>query len=102
MSNNCYLLRCVSTGDQVLIDAAAEPDTLLPLVGDAGLDPRGHDPPALGPPPRAAPRWSRRPGPTVVAGAPDAEAITEQTGVAVDPGVEDGDTVPVGDLHAAR
>ena len=37
MSNNCYLLRCVSTGDQVLIDAAAEPGTLLPLIGDAGL-----------------------------------------------------------------
>ena len=37
MSNNCYLLRCVSTGDQVLIDAAAEPATLLPLIGDAGL-----------------------------------------------------------------
>ena len=38
MSNNCYLLRCKHTGDQVLIDAAAEPDTLTPLVGDAGLD----------------------------------------------------------------
>jgi hypothetical protein len=23
MSNNCYLLRCTDTGDQVLIDAAA-------------------------------------------------------------------------------
>ena len=37
MSNNCYLLRCVSTGDQVLIDAAAETSTLLPLIGEAGL-----------------------------------------------------------------
>ena len=25
MSNNCYLLRCRATGDQVLVDAAADP-----------------------------------------------------------------------------
>jgi glyoxylase-like metal-dependent hydrolase (beta-lactamase superfamily II) len=37
MDNNAYLLRCVSTGEQVLIDAANEPDRLLELVGDAGL-----------------------------------------------------------------
>jgi glyoxylase-like metal-dependent hydrolase (beta-lactamase superfamily II) len=37
MSNNAYLLRCAITGEQALIDAAAEPDTLLDLVGDAGL-----------------------------------------------------------------
>ena len=37
MSNNAYLLRCRHTGEQVLIDAAAEPDVLLPLIGDAGL-----------------------------------------------------------------
>ena len=37
MSNNAYRLRCAITGEQALIDAAAEPDTLLELVGDAGL-----------------------------------------------------------------
>ena len=37
MSNNCYLLTCRSTGDQVLIDAADSAETLLPLIGDAGL-----------------------------------------------------------------
>jgi glyoxylase-like metal-dependent hydrolase (beta-lactamase superfamily II) len=37
MSNNAYLLRCALTGEQVLIDAAAEPETLLELVGDGGL-----------------------------------------------------------------
>ena len=37
MSNNAYLLRCAITGEQALIDAAAEPDTLLEFVGDAGL-----------------------------------------------------------------
>ena len=35
--NNVYLLRCPSTGDQLLIDAANEPDRLLELVGPAGL-----------------------------------------------------------------
>jgi glyoxylase-like metal-dependent hydrolase (beta-lactamase superfamily II) len=35
--NNTYLLRCRSTDDQLLIDAAAEPDRLLALAGDEGL-----------------------------------------------------------------
>jgi len=37
MDNNAYLLRCVSTGEQVLIDAANESDRLLELVGTGGL-----------------------------------------------------------------
>jgi glyoxylase-like metal-dependent hydrolase (beta-lactamase superfamily II) len=37
MDNNAYLLRCRSTGEQVLIDAANEPERLLDLVGDGGL-----------------------------------------------------------------
>jgi glyoxylase-like metal-dependent hydrolase (beta-lactamase superfamily II) len=95
MSNNCYLLRCVSTGDQVLIDAAAEPATLLPLIGDAGLthvitthQHWDHH--------RALKDVVDATGAEVVAGAPDAEAITEQTGVAVTHTVDEGDTVPVG------
>jgi glyoxylase-like metal-dependent hydrolase (beta-lactamase superfamily II) len=35
--NNCYLLRCAATGEQLLIDAANEPDTLLRVIGDEGL-----------------------------------------------------------------
>jgi glyoxylase-like metal-dependent hydrolase (beta-lactamase superfamily II) len=35
--NNAYLLRCRSTGVQVLVDAAAEPERLLELVGPDGL-----------------------------------------------------------------
>ncbi|MBP2703465.1 MBL fold metallo-hydrolase [Microbispora sp. RL4-1S] len=31
--NNAYLLRCAKTGDGLLIDAAAEPDRLLGLIG---------------------------------------------------------------------
>lgn len=37
MENNAYLLRCRDTGDQLLIDAAAEPDTLRTLIGEDGL-----------------------------------------------------------------
>jgi glyoxylase-like metal-dependent hydrolase (beta-lactamase superfamily II) len=37
LDNNAYLLRCRSTGEQLLIDAAAEPEVLLDLVGDSGL-----------------------------------------------------------------
>ncbi|WGX99388.1 MBL fold metallo-hydrolase [Nocardioides sp. L-11A] len=95
MSNNCYLLRCGDTGEQVLIDAAAAPETLLPLIGDAGLTAVvtthqhwDHH--------RALADVVRATGAAVVAGEPDADAITEQTGVAVDRRVADGDTVAVG------
>lgn len=37
MDNNAYLLTCRDTGESVLIDAAAEPDTLLALIGDNGI-----------------------------------------------------------------
>ncbi|UWE09007.1 MBL fold metallo-hydrolase [Actinacidiphila bryophytorum] len=37
MNNNAYLLRCRATGEQLLIDAAEEPGTLLDLVGADGL-----------------------------------------------------------------
>ena len=35
--NNCYLLRCTSTGDTLLVDAAGDRDRLLELVGDGRL-----------------------------------------------------------------
>ena len=37
MDNNAYLLRCRTTGEQLLVDAANEPSRLLDLVGDTGL-----------------------------------------------------------------
>ncbi|HEU5037678.1 MAG TPA: MBL fold metallo-hydrolase [Nocardioides sp.] len=95
MSNNCYLLTCRDTGDQVLIDAADSPATLLPLIGDAGLTTVvtthqhwDHH--------RALADVVQATGASVVAGAPDAAAITEQTGVPVDRTVGQGDTVAVG------
>jgi len=96
MSNNCYLLTCKHTGEQVLIDAAAESDTLLPLIGGAGLthvvtthQHWDHH--------RALADVVGATSAATVAGIPDAAAITEQTGIPVTLEVKDGDTVPVGD-----
>ena len=96
MSNNCYLLRCTATGDQLLIDAAAEPERLLALVGDAGLTAVvtthqhwDHH--------RALAAVADATGAEVVAGLPDAAAITSQTGVPVTREVRQGDTVTVGE-----
>jgi len=95
MSNNCYLLRCKETGDQVLIDAAAEPETLLPLIGTSSLSTVitthqhwDHH--------RALADVVAATGAEVVAGLPDADAITEQTGVPITRSVKHGDLVSVG------
>jgi glyoxylase-like metal-dependent hydrolase (beta-lactamase superfamily II) len=37
MDNNAYVLRCRATGATLLVDAAAEPDRLLPLLGAGTL-----------------------------------------------------------------
>lgn len=37
MDNNAYLLRCRTTGEQILVDAANEAPRLLELIGDADL-----------------------------------------------------------------
>ncbi len=96
MSNNCYLLTCKRTGDQVLIDAADASATLLPLVGDAGLthvvtthQHWDHH--------RALSDVTDATSAATVAGVPDAAAITEQTGVPIALEVVQGDTVPVGE-----
>jgi glyoxylase-like metal-dependent hydrolase (beta-lactamase superfamily II) len=100
MSNNCYLLRCLDTGEQVLIDAAAEAPRLLELIGDGGLTAVvtthqhwDHH--------RALAEVVQATGATVIAGEPDADAITEQTGVTVDQRVGEGDRVPVGTCSLA-
>ena len=101
MSNNCYLLHCRETDEVVLVDAAAEPERLLGLIGDQSLTSivttHQHWDHHRG----LAAVKAAHPGATVVAGAPDADAIEEQTGVAVDRRVVEGDKVAVGtcDLH---
>src|SRR5687767_10655266 len=96
MSNNCYLLHCGETDELVLIDAAAEPERLLELIGDRSLTSivttHQHWDHHRG----LAAVKAAHPGAVVVAGEPDADAIEEQTGVRVERRVGEGDTVPVG------
>ena len=83
MANNCYLLRCRATDEQLLVDAAADAPRLLELIGDGGLatvvtthQHWDHH--------RALAEVVAATGAATVAGADDADAITEQTGVDVD------------------
>jgi glyoxylase-like metal-dependent hydrolase (beta-lactamase superfamily II) len=98
MHNNCYLLRCRATDEQVLIDAAAEPARLLELIGRSGITKVitthqhwDHH--------RALADVVAATGAVVVAGSEDAAAITEQTGVAVDDAVRQDDTIEFGDVR---
>jgi glyoxylase-like metal-dependent hydrolase (beta-lactamase superfamily II) len=98
MSNNCYVLRCRATDEQVLIDAADDAAGLLEVLGDSGASKVitthqhwDHH--------RALKAVAEATGAVVVAGAADADAITEQTGVTVDDRVEDGDLVEFGDVR---
>ncbi len=95
MANNCYLLTCATTGEQVLIDAAADAPRLLEAIGDRGLltvvtthQHWDHH--------RALAEVVAATGAAVVAGAPDADAITEQTGVEVTRRLQHGDRVAAG------
>jgi glyoxylase-like metal-dependent hydrolase (beta-lactamase superfamily II) len=91
MNNNAYLLRCRITGEQMLIDAANEPETLLRLIGESGIASvvtthrHGDHWQALAPVVEAT-------GARTYAGEHDAEGIP----VATDVPVADGDTVRVG------
>ncbi|MGW4504682.1 MBL fold metallo-hydrolase [Streptomyces sp. NPDC004436] len=91
MNNNAYLLRCRATDEQLLIDAAAEPQTLLNLIGDDGIT-------AVVTTHQHGDHWGAlrevvdATGATTYAGALDAEGIPVPTDVPV----SDGDTVRVG------
>lgn len=96
-SNNCYLLTCRATGEKLLIDAAEDAEALLAWIGD-GLKTvvTTHQ------------HWDHHRAlrsvvlateAATVSGAPDAEAITDQTGVEIGRTVGDGDVVRVGDCE---
>ncbi len=98
MSNNCYLLRCRETDEQVLIDAADDADVLLSLIHERRVTSVitthqhwDHH--------RALAGVVDATGAEVVAGEPDAAAITEQTSVPVTRTVGDGDTIAVGNCE---
>jgi glyoxylase-like metal-dependent hydrolase (beta-lactamase superfamily II) len=91
MDNNAYLLRCRDTGEQLLIDAANEPETLLRLIGDDSIA-------SVVTTHRHADHWQalaevvRATGARTYAGQYDVEGIPVPTDVPV----EDGDTIRVG------
>ncbi|GAA3421613.1 MBL fold metallo-hydrolase [Streptosporangium vulgare] len=89
--NNAYLIRCTQTGDGVLIDAAAEPDRLLELIGDQPISKivTTHQ---HGDHWQALEEVARATGASVVAHPLDAGALP----VPVDLEVEHGDGVTVG------
>jgi glyoxylase-like metal-dependent hydrolase (beta-lactamase superfamily II) len=93
MDNNAYLLRCQRTDEQVLIDAANEPERLLAAIGD-GLA-------RVVTTHRHGDHWQGlaavvdATGAETVAGADDAAEIPVPTARAV----RHGDRVPVGDCQ---
>ncbi|MEV0279557.1 MBL fold metallo-hydrolase [Streptomyces sp. NPDC050610] len=94
MDNNAYLLRCRATDEQLLIDAAAEPATLLNLIGDSGIA-------SVVTTHRHGDHWGAlrevvdATGARTYAGRHDAEGIPVPTDVPV----EDGDTIRVGQVE---
>jgi glyoxylase-like metal-dependent hydrolase (beta-lactamase superfamily II) len=94
MDNNAYLLRCTTTGDVLLIDAANEPDRLLRELGDDRLG-------RIVTTHQHFDHWQALPELFAATGAPvaahplDAGELPVQV---VEP-LEDGDTVTVGDCE---
>jgi glyoxylase-like metal-dependent hydrolase (beta-lactamase superfamily II) len=91
MANNAYLLRDPASGEALLIDAAAEPETLRALIGDADVrtvvTTHGHWDHH-----RALPEIVEATGAATVAHAADADDLP----VPVQRTVAHGDTVTVG------
>jgi glyoxylase-like metal-dependent hydrolase (beta-lactamase superfamily II) len=91
MANNAYLLRDPETGEALLVDAAAEPETLRAFIGDADVrtvvTTHGHWDHH-----RALPQVVEATGATTVAHPADAGDLP----VPVDRPVDHGDTVTVG------
>ena len=92
MDNNTYLLRCRATGEQLLIDAAAEPERILDLIGPDGLETivTTHCHPD---------HWQAL---AEVRAATDARSVMHEidapvVGDLVDAIVQDGDTISVGE-----
>jgi glyoxylase-like metal-dependent hydrolase (beta-lactamase superfamily II) len=92
MDNNAYFLRCRSTGEVLLIDAANEPDRLLGVLGDDRLT-------RIVTTHQHGDHWQALPEVYAATGAPvtahplDAGALPVQR----TDSVEDGDTITLGD-----
>ena len=94
MDNNAYLLRCRRTDEQLLIDAANEPQRLLDMVGEAGLA-RVVTTHRHGDHWQGLARVVEVTGAETIAGAEDASEIP----VLTDRPVVDGDRVRVGECE---
>ena len=89
--NNVYLLRCRETGAQVLVDAAAEPDRILELIGPDGVD-------LIITTHRHPDHWQALSDVVAATGAPTAAHELDAPGIPVPTDVllHDGDRIPVG------
>lgn len=89
--NNSYLLRCRETGTQVLVDAAAEPDRLLDLIGPEGVS-------LIVTTHRHRDHWQALAAVAEATGAPTAAHVLDAPGIPVptDLLLVDGDRVQVG------
>jgi glyoxylase-like metal-dependent hydrolase (beta-lactamase superfamily II) len=94
MDNNAYFLRCTSSGDVLLVDAANEPDRLLRELGDDRLG-------RIVTTHRHADHWQGLPEVFAATGAPVAAHPLDAGELPVDKvePLEDGDTVTVGDCE---
>ena len=92
--NNAYLLRCRETGHQVLVDAAAEPERLLDLIGPDGIDmvitTHAHKD-----------HWQALAEVVAATGAPTAAGVLDAADIAVPTRIpiEDGDVIAFGDIR---
>lgn len=91
--NNAYVLESKTTGTRVLIDAAADPSTLLALTGDrldAVLTTHQH-----------GDHWQALPDVVAATGAPTYAGREDAAGIPVPTTheVDDGDTIRVGDIE---
>jgi len=94
MDNNAYVLRCRATDEQLLVDAANDPGTLLEVIGDDGLT-------GVATTHRHGDHWQalgevvEATGARTYAGRLDADGIPVPTDVLV----EDGDTIAFGQIR---
>jgi glyoxylase-like metal-dependent hydrolase (beta-lactamase superfamily II) len=92
MDNNAYLLRCTTTGEQLMIDAANEPDRLIALIGAGGLA-------TVVTTHRHADHWQGLPDVVAATGAVSLAHVDDASELPVPSStVVDGDTITVGDV----
>ncbi|WNI15044.1 MBL fold metallo-hydrolase [Actinacidiphila sp. ITFR-21] len=93
MNNNAYVLRCRSTDEQLLIDAAAEPDVLLEVIGADGVG-------AVVTTHRHGDHWQALAGVVAATGARTYAGRADAPGIPVptDVLVDDGGTVTLGEV----